>query len=133
MAKVQQDLKYTENHEWAKIEGKTMKVGVTDYAQHAMGDIVYVELPDTGTDFRAGEDLCVIESVKGANDVYSPLSGKVTEVNSELEDSPELINSDPYGSWIAEMELSDPSEGDKLLDGEAYEKLCEKLEAEEGE
>ncbi|GAB1399908.1 glycine cleavage system protein GcvH [Aminivibrio sp.] len=133
MAKVQKDLKYTENHEWAKIEGKTMKVGVTDYAQHAMGDIVYVELPDTGADFRAGEDLCVIESVKGANDVYSPLSGKVTEVNSELEDSPELINSDPYGSWIAEMELSDPSEGDKLLDGEAYEKLCEKLEAEEGE
>lgn len=133
MAKVQKDLKYTENHEWAKIEGKTMKVGVTDYAQHAMGDIVYVELPDTGADFRAGEDLCVIESVKGANDVYSPLSGKVTEVNSELEDSPELINSDPYGSWIAEMELSDPSEGDKLLDGEAYEKLCEKIEAEEGE
>ena len=71
--------------------------------------------------------------MKGANDVYSPLSGKVTEVNSELEDSPELINSDPYGSWIAEKELSDPSEGDKLLDGEAYEKLCEKLEAEEGE
>ena len=133
MAKILKDLKYTENHEWAKIEGKTMKVGVTDYAQHAMGDIVYVELPDTGADFRAGEDLCVIESVKGANDVYSPLSGKVTEVNSELEDSPELINSDPYGSWIAEMELSDPSEGDKLLDGEAYEKLCEKLEAEEGE
>ena len=132
MAKVSKDRKYTENHEWAKIEGTTMKVGVTDYAQHAMGDIVYVELPDTGADFRAGEDLCVIESVKGANDVYSPLSGKVTEVNSELEDSPELINSDPYGSWIAEMELSDPSEGDKLLDGEAYEKLCEKLEAEEG-
>ena len=133
MAKVLKGLKYTENHEWAKIEGKTMKVGVTDYAQHAMGDIVYVELPDKGTDFKAGGDLCVVESVKGANDVYSPLSGKVTEVNSELEDSPELINSDPYGSWIAEMELSDPSEGDKLLDGEAYEKLCEKLEAEEGE
>ena len=132
MAKILKDLKYTENHEWAKIEGKTMKVGVTDYAQHAMGDIVYVELPDKGADFKAGGDLCVVESVKGANDVYSPLSGKVTEVNSELEDSPELINSDPYGSWIAEMELSDPSEGDKLLDGEAYEKLCAKLEAEEG-
>ena len=132
MAKVLKGLKYTENHEWAKIEGKTMKVGVTDYAQHAMGDIVYVELPDTGADFKVGADLCVVESVKGANDVYSPLSGKVTEVNSELEDSPELINSDPYGSWIAEMELSNPSEGDKLLDGEAYEKLCAKLEAEEG-
>jgi glycine cleavage system H protein len=132
MAKVLKDLKYTESHEWVKVEDGKARMGVSDYAQHAMGDVVFVELPEEGEEFSAGDDFCVVESVKGANDVYAPVSGKVVEVNTEVEDSPEAINEDAYSSWIAVIEMSDPSEVDNLLDGEAYEELCKKLEAEEG-
>lgn len=132
MAKVLKDLRYTETHEWIKVEDGKARMGVSDYAQHAMGDVVFVELPEEGAEFSKGDDLCVVESVKGANDIYAPVSGKVVEVNTEVEDSPEAINEDAYASWIAVIELSDPSEVDNLLDGEAYEELCRKLEAEEG-
>ncbi|ADE57696.1 MULTISPECIES: glycine cleavage system protein GcvH [Aminobacterium] len=132
MAKVLKDLKYTESHEWVKVEGGKARIGITDYAQHAMGDIVYVELPEEGAEFSTGSDLCVVESVKGANDVYAPVSGTVVEVNSGLEDSPELLNEDAYANWIVVLEMSDTSELDNLLDGEAYEKLCDSLETKEG-
>ncbi|HCA40794.1 MAG TPA: glycine cleavage system protein GcvH [Aminobacterium sp.] len=132
MAKVLKELKYTETHEWVKVEDGKARIGITDYAQHAMGDIVYVELPEEGAEVSAGSDFCVVESVKGANDVYSPVSGTIVESNSELEDSPELVNEDPYASWIAVLEMSDPSELDNLLDWEAYKKLCDSLETQEG-
>ncbi|MDD2205973.1 MAG: glycine cleavage system protein GcvH [Aminobacterium sp.] len=132
MAKVLKDIKYTESHEWVKVENGKARIGITDYAQHAMGDIVYVELPEEGSDYSAGSDLCVVESVKGANDVYAPISGTVTENNTELEDSPELLNEDAYTNWITIIEMSDTSELDNLLDWEAYEKLCDSLETKEG-
>lgn len=128
MAEIKAGLKYTKEHEWIKLEGEKGYVGISDYAQNAMGDIVFVELPEVGQDVSAGGDLCVVESVKGANDVYSPASGKIAEVNEDLEDSPEKINEDPYGSWIALVELSDLSELDGLMNEEAYRSYCEGLE-----
>ena len=132
MSQVLKDRKYTESHEWVKIEGSTAKIGVTDFAQHAMGDVVYVELPEVGASFVKGDDFCVVESVKGANDVYAPLSGKVVKVNEGLDDAPEKVNQDAFGSWIAEIECSDLSEADALMDAAAYEKLAEDLEKKEG-
>lgn len=132
MANVLEGLLYTETHEWVKIEGKKAWVGVTDFAQHAMGDVVYVELPEVGKNVARGGELCVVESVKGANDIYAPLSGQVTEVNSALEDSPELVNSDAYGSWLVVMEISDPSEAAQLMTWEAYKKFLAETEKKEG-
>jgi len=132
MSQVLRDRKYTESHEWVKIEGKMATIGVTDFAQHAMGDVVYVELPEVGASFVKGDDFCVVESVKGANDVYAPLSGKVVKVNEGLDDAPEKVNQDAFGSWIAEIECSDLSEADGLMDAAAYEKLAEDLEKKEG-
>ena len=132
MANVLEGLLYTETHEWVKVDGKKAWVGVTDFAQHAMGDVVYVELPAVGFEVAKGGDLCVVESVKGANDVYAPLSGQVIEVNSALEDSPELVNSDAYGSWLVVMEISDPSETAQLLSWEAYKKFLAETEKKEG-
>ncbi len=119
--KVVQGLFYTEDHEWVKIEGNKAKIGITDYAQHAMGDIVYVELPDEDDELEAGESFGVIESVKAASDSFSPVSGTVTAVNEDLDDDYSVINSAPYESWIVEVELSDPSEVEKLMDAEKYE------------
>ncbi|MDI9369814.1 MAG: glycine cleavage system protein GcvH [Synergistaceae bacterium] len=130
MSKIPEDLRYTKDHEWIKIEGNIGTVGVTDYAQNAMGDVVYVELPEVGDEVAAGDDFIVIESVKGANDVFSPVSGKVAEVNEELDGAPELVNQDAYANWLAKLEVADPSEADKLLDAAAYAKLLEELEAE---
>lgn len=131
MAKIPQDLKYTKDHEWIRMDGNVGIVGISDYAQHAMGDVVYVELPEAGREVKAGEDFIVVESVKGANDVFSPVSGTVTEVNDELDGAPERLNEDPYANWLVRMEVADPSELDGLLDAAAYGKLIEELEAEE--
>lgn len=131
MANIPADMKYTKDHEWIKmIDDRTAYVGITDHAQHAMGDIVYVELPEIDAEVEAHGDLCVVESVKGANDVFCPAGGKVIEVNEALDDSPELLNQDAYANWIAKIEVSDKSELDSLLSPEAYAKLVEEAEAE---
>lgn len=130
MSKIPGDLRYTKDHEWIRLEGGTGVMGITDYAQHAMGDVVYVELPDVGRKVAAGDDFVVVESVKGANDVFSPVSGTVKEINEELDGAPELLNEDAYGQWLVKLEVSDMGELDSLLDAAAYTKLVEELEAE---
>jgi glycine cleavage system H protein len=120
---VEEDLKYTDSHEWLKVEGDKAKVGITDHAQEELTDIVFVELPENGKEVRKGEELCVVESVKSVSEIYSPVSGKVIKVNKDLEDSPEIINESPYGEgWLVEIELSDKSEIDELLNSEDYKK-----------
>lgn len=122
-------LKYTPEHEWFKLEAELARVGITDYAQQQLGDIVYVELPKVGGRLKAMQPFGVVESVKAASDLFSPISGVVAEVNERLADEPELANSDPYGDgWLVIIEPSDTSELDKLLDATAYEALL----AEEG-
>jgi len=120
---------YTEDHEWVKAEGNRASVGITDYAQHALGQIVYVELPETDEVFKAGDVFCVVESVKAASDSYLPVSGKVVEINAELEDSPQLLNEGPYENWIVVVEMDDPSELEKLMDEKSYKAFCEEEEA----
>ncbi|HOR54311.1 MAG TPA: glycine cleavage system protein GcvH [Synergistales bacterium] len=132
MAKIPQDLRYTKDHEWIRMEDGVGVVGITDYAQHAMGDVVYVEFPEKGRKVHAGEDFVVVESVKGANDVFSPVSGTVLEVNDALEESPELLNQDAYANWLVRLEVADPGELNSLLDHAAYAALLEELEAENG-
>jgi glycine cleavage system H protein len=118
------NLKYTKEHEWARIEGNRVVVGVTSHAQEALGDVVYVELPKVGSTLTAGKQFGVIESTKAVSDLYSPLSGKVVKVNDALTDSPQTINSDPYGAgWIVELEPSDSKELAGLMDASAYENL----------
>ena len=125
MAKVIAGLKYARSHEWVKVEGDVAVIGISDYAQHSMGDLSYVDMPDVDDEFSAGETFGAVESVKAASDLYAPVSGKEIEVNSALEDEPELLNSDPYGNWIIKLQMSDLSELDALLDAAAYEKICE--------
>ena len=125
-----EDLKYAKTHEWAKIEGNKAKIGITDYAQIQLNDIVYVELPEVGDEVNKGETFGVVESVKAASDVYAPLSGKVLAINEDVVNSPELLNEDPYENWLIEIEISDPSEADDLLDVDAYKKLVEEEESE---
>jgi glycine cleavage system H protein len=121
---VRSDLKYTDSHEWLKIEGATAKVGITDHAQSELTDIVFVELPEVGKDINKNDELCVVESVKSVSEIYSPISGKVIEVNTKLDDSPELINDSPYDDgWIVKLEIKDKSEITKLLDPQSYKKL----------
>lgn len=124
------DLKYTESHEWIRVEGDTGTVGLSDFAQHELGDIVYVEAPAEGTALTAGATMGSVESVKAVSDVYAPASGTVKEANAALQDHPELINSDPCGEgWIVKVALSDPSELGKLMDAAAYAKyVAEKHE-----
>jgi len=115
------DLKYTEDHEWVRLDGKTAVVGITDYAQGELGDIVFVELPGTGTEVEQGGVFGTIEAVKTVSDLMSPVSGKVVEVNGSLNDSPEHINKSPYGDgWMLKIEVTDPGELDKLMDADAY-------------
>jgi glycine cleavage system H protein len=115
------DLHYTESHEWAKIDGNTATVGITDYAQHELGDIVYIELPETGRELKKGDVFGSVESVKAVSDLYSPLSGRVIEVNEELSSHPEYINQEPYGrGWIIRIELKDKNETKKLMDAKSY-------------
>ena len=122
--------KYAKTHEWVLVEGNVATVGISNYAQEHLGDIVYVELPEVGKEISKGETICLVESVKAASDVYAPLSGKILEVNEELDAAPETINSDAEKSgWIFKMEFSDPAELDGLMDEEEYKKFCEEEEA----
>ena len=121
------DLKYTEQHEWARVEGKSVWVGITDFAQDALGDVVYVDIPEVGTEVRAGEPFGEVESTKSVSDVYAPVTGTVTARNDALVDSPELVNRDPYGDgWMVAIEASDASELDGLLTATAYREVAEK-------
>ncbi|MCS7233932.1 MAG: glycine cleavage system protein GcvH [Synergistetes bacterium] len=121
---IPKELKYTKEHEWIRIENGVGTVGITHYAQEQLGDIVFVELPSTGRDVGKMETVAVVESVKAASDIYTPVSGKIIEVNEELNSSPNLINEDPYGKgWIFKIKLSDPREIKELLSAEEYEKL----------
>lgn len=123
--KVINGLKYSKDHEWVKVEGNRAIIGITDYAQDSLGDIVFIDLPEVGRTVRAGDAVAVVESVKAASDVYSPVSGTVIKVNTSLEASPELINQDPYENWILVLEMSDPGELGSLMDAEGYERFCE--------
>ena len=126
MAKTVEGLYYSESHEWVKVEGNVAVVGITDFAQHAMGDLSYVDMPEVDDEFAAGDEFGAVESVKAASDLYSPVSGTVVEVNEELEDAPELLNQDACANWIMKIEMSDPSELDSLMDAAAYEAMCAK-------
>lgn len=124
MSKVLEGLKYAESHEWVKVEGDIAVIGISDFAQHSMGDLSYVDMPSVGDEVAAGEEFGAVESVKAASDLISPVSGTVIEVNETLEDEPELLNEDPYANWIIKVQMSEPDEVDSLLDAAAYEKLC---------
>ena len=126
MAKVIEGLYYSESHEYVKVEGGYGYIGITDYAQNALGNIVYVDMPEVDDEIEAGEEFGAVESVKAASDLNAPVSGKVVEVNEALEDAPELVNQDAYANWIIKVELADASELDKLMDAKAYEELCNK-------
>jgi glycine cleavage system H protein len=121
------DLKYTENDEWIRIEGNTGTIGITDYAQDQLSDVVFVEIvADINESLNPGDACATVESVKAAADVYLPVGGTITEINEDLLDAPELVNTDPYGeAWMLKIELSDPSQLDALLDAEAYQKICD--------
>lgn len=121
MATVLEGLYYSESHEYVRVEGNFAYVGITDYAQHELGNVVYVDMPDVDDEVTAGEDFGAVESVKAASDIISPVSGTVVEVNEALEDTPELINQDAFGNWIIKVELADPTELDNLMDAKAYE------------
>lgn len=126
MSKVIEGLYYSESHEFVKVEGEFAYVGITDFAQHELGNIVYVDLPEVDDEIEAEEDFGAVESVKAASDLTSPISGKVVEINEALEDNPELINQDAFENWIIKVELSDKSELDNLMDAKAYEEFCNK-------
>lgn len=128
MAKVIEGLYYSESHEYVRVEGEYGYVGISDYAQHALGNIVYVDMPEVDDEVAAGEDFGAVESVKAASDLISPVSGTVVEVNEALEDEPELVNKDAFENWIIKVELSDKAELDNLMDAAAYEKFCENEE-----
>lgn len=127
MSNIPNELKYVASHEWIREEGDgVVVIGITEHAQDLLGDVVFVELPDVGDNVSAGDDAGVVESVKAASDVYAPLSGEVVEINEALEDSPELVNSDPYGDgWFFKLKLSDVAELEDLLDADGYAAHCE--------
>lgn len=126
MAKVIEGLYYSESHEFVKIEGEYGYIGITDYAQNALGNVVYVDMPEVDDEIEVGEEFGAVESVKAASDLISPVSGTVVEVNENLDDAPELINKDAYENWIIKVELNDKEELNDLMDAEAYQKFCEK-------
>ena len=125
MATVIEGLYYSESHEYVKVEGNIGYIGITDYAQHALGNVVYVDLPDVDDEVTAGEEFGAVESVKAASDIISPVSGTIVEVNEALDDEPELLNKDTWENWIIKVELSDKGELDALMDAKAYEAFCE--------
>ena len=120
MSKIIEGLKYSESHEWVKVEDGLAVIGVTDFAQAEMGDITYVDMPDVDDEVTAGEEFGALESVKAASDLFAPVSGKVVAVNEALDDTPELVNEDAFANWIIKVEMSDPSELDALMDAAAY-------------
>jgi glycine cleavage system H protein len=127
--KLEPGYKYSREHEWVRAEGDEAVIGITDHAQDQLSDVVYVELPEVGDTFTQGDILATVESVKAASDVYAPVGGEVLQINEVLEDSPELVNRDPYGeAWFVRMTLSDPTELDGLMDAEAYKAYVESLE-----
>ena len=126
MAKVIEGLYYSESHEYVRVEGDYGFIGLTDYAQNALGNVVYVDMPEVDDEVTAGEEFGAVESVKAASDLMSPVSGTVVEVNEALEDQPELVNEDAYENWIIKVELSDKAELDNLMDAKAYEEFCAK-------
>ena len=126
MAKVIEGLYYSESHEYVRVEGDFGFIGITDFAQNALGNVGYVDMPDVDDEVEAGEEFGAVESVKAASDLYSPVSGTVVEVNEALEDTPELVNQDAFENWIIKVELSDKSELDNLMDAAAYEAFCAK-------
>lgn len=115
-----EDVRYTTDHEWAKMKGDTVIVGISDYAQDQLGDIVFVELPEVGDTLEAGDEFGTLESVKAVSELYTPISGEVIAINEELNDNPELLNQNPYGGWIIEIKPTDAGEFEKLLDKDAY-------------
>lgn len=125
MSKILEELRYADSHEWVKLDGEIATVGITDYAQHALGNIVYVDMPEVGDEVSQGEDFGAVESVKAASDLISPVSGEVVEINEALEDEPELVNQDAFANWIMKVKVSDPSELDNLLSASEYAKICE--------
>ena len=123
MSTIPENLKYTKDHEWIRVEGKRATVGITDHAQEQLTDVVYVELPAVGKVVKAGDVLGTVESVKAVSEIFSPLSGKVVQVNRALEDAPEVVNADPYGrGWMVVLEIADPGEGTNLMDAAEYRK-----------
>ena len=124
MSKTVEGLYYSESHEWVKVEGNVAVIGITDFAQHAMGDLSYVDMPEVDDELEKGEEFGAVESVKAASDLYSPVSGTVIKINEELEDAPELLNQDAFANWIIKVEMSDPSELEALMDAAAYEAMC---------
>jgi glycine cleavage system H protein len=125
MARVIEGLYYSESHEYVRVEGEFGYIGITDYAQNALGNVVYVDMPEVDDEVEAGEEFGAVESVKAASDLISPVSGTVVEVNDSLDDSPELINEDAYENWIIKVELTDKAELDNLMDAEAYQAFCQ--------
>ena len=127
MSEVKQGLYYTESHEYVRVDGDYGYVGITDYAQQQLGNIVYVDMPEVDDEVTAGEEFGAVESVKAASDLNSPVTGTVEEVNEALEDHPELINKDAFGNWIMKVKLADKSELDSLMNADAYDKYCQGL------
>jgi glycine cleavage system H protein len=127
MIEIPEELKYTDEHEWAKVEDELVVIGITDYAQDALGEIVYIELPSEGDEITKGDSFGGVESTKSVSDLYAPVSGEVVEVNESLLDSPETINEDPYGDgWLIKVRIHDSDEYDELMDGEQYSEFIEK-------
>lgn len=126
MAKVIEGLYYSESHEFVRVEGEYGYIGITDYAQNALGNVVYVDMPEVDDEIEAGEDFGAVESVKAASDLISPVSGTVVGINENLEDTPELVNKDAYENWIIKVELTNKEELNELMDAEAYKNFCEK-------
>jgi glycine cleavage system H protein len=124
--KVVKGLHYTKEHEWLRVEGEKAYLGITDYAQHALGDIVYIELPEVDTEFNAGDSFGTIESVKAASDSYIPVDGKILEINEAVVDDPALVNADAFENWMICFEMSDASQLNELMDAEEYEAFCSK-------
>ena len=124
MNKVMEGLYYSESHEYVRVEGEYGYIGITDYAQNALGNVVYVDMPEVDDEVTAGEEFGAVESVKAASDLMAPVSGTVVEVNEALDDQPELVNQDAYENWIIKVEMSDKSELDNLMDAAAYEAFC---------
>ena len=125
MANFEAGLYYSESHEYVRVEGEFGYIGISDYAQHALGNVVYVDMPEVDDEVTAGEEFGAVESVKAASDLIAPVSGTVVEINEALEDEPELLNKDAFGNWISKVQRSDPAELDNLMDVEAYKAHCE--------
>jgi glycine cleavage system H protein len=121
-----EDLRYTKDHEWVRVEGTRVRIGITDYAQDALGDVVFVQVPEAGAAVEAGATISEVESTKSVSEIYAPVAGSVAAVNADLADAPERLNEDPYGEgWICELEVSDPAQLDGLLDVDGYRSLIE--------